>query len=237
MANFRMHLTAAAVGSGLLSTAFLGAEVVRPDEMILLSVVGTLGGILPDIDLDHSSPTRAMFTALALVLAFLVVFKYAGRYSILELWLIGGLVFGGVRYVGWRMFAGLTVHRGIFHSVVAALFFWFLTTTLGHYVFEFGRVLAWMVGLFVFVGYLLHLCLDEMCSVDFMNARLKRSFGTALKIIDYQNARTSVVMVVAMLVMYFMTPSSVPFTRVIFRGDIWQNIMHRFFPDGAWFAL
>jgi hypothetical protein len=237
MANFRTHIGVAAVGSGLLATMGLGAEIVRPQEVILLSVAGTLGGILPDIDLDHSSPTRVMFTALALVASFLAVFKYAGTYSILELWFIGGFTFGVVRYLGGRMFANLTVHRGIFHSVAAGLFFWFLSTALGYAVFDFNRMLSWMFGLFVFIGYVLHLCLDEMYSVDFMNTRVKRSFGTALKLIDYKNAWTSVLMVVAMLLMYFMTPSAASFRQAIFQDQVWHNIMQRFLPHGGWFTL
>jgi hypothetical protein len=178
-----------------------------------------------------------MFTALALVLAFLVVFKYAGAYSILEVWLLGCFTFGAVRYLGGRIFADLTVHRGIFHSVVAGLFFWFLTTTLGYAVFDFSRNLSWMLGLFVFIGYMLHLCLDEMYSVDFMNTRVKRSFGTALKLIDYRHAWTSILMVAAMLAMYFMTPSAASFRQTIFRHQVWHNIMQRFLPDGTWFRL
>ena len=118
MANFTTHLTVTAVGSGMLATTCLGAGIASPGDVIVLCLAGALGGILPDIDLDHSRPTKLMFTALAMVLAFCVVFHRTATYSILELWLLGGFVYCAIRYIGWRLFAELTVHRGIFHSVV-----------------------------------------------------------------------------------------------------------------------
>ena len=43
---------------------------------------------------------------------------------------------------------------------------------------------ALLVAIFVFVGALTHLILDECYSVDLANNRLKASFGSAIKIID-----------------------------------------------------
>ena len=85
MANFKTHLAVAAVGSGLLATVCLGAGMSDPQEVVTLSVVGTIGGLLPDVDLDHSNPTKLMFTALAIVFAFLVAFNRAAQCSIIEL--------------------------------------------------------------------------------------------------------------------------------------------------------
>ncbi len=237
MANFRTHLGVAAVGSGLLASMCLAAEVVSPQEVVLLSVVGTLGGILPDIDLDYSSPTKMMFTALGAVVAFLVMFRHAGRYSIIELWISWSFAYGVIRYLGWRLFADLTVHRGIFHSVAAALFFGFASTTLSYYLFDCSQLLSWVVGMFLFCGYIVHLGLDEIYSVDFMNTRLKRSFGTALKLVDYTNAKTSTMMGGAAVLMYLTTPSAAPFTQALFGSETYQHILQRFWPTGMWFAL
>lgn len=237
MANFRTHVGVAAMGSGLLATMCLGAEVVSPQEVVLLSVVGTLGGILPDLDLDHSNPTRMMFTVLGMLGAFLVMFGNAGRYSILESWLSWCFVFVLIRYFGWRLFADLTVHRGIFHTVAAALFFGFSAIALSYHLFDFSQILAWLVGVFVGFGYLVHLTLDELYSVDFMNTRIKRSFGTALKLIDYKNAKTSALMVGAAAAMYMLTPSAAPFMQVWLNHQTYQQILQRFWPEGMWFAL
>jgi hypothetical protein len=63
---------------------------------------------------------------------------------------------------------------------------------------------------------MIHLCLDEIYSVDLLNRRMKRSAGTALKIYDYKNYWTSVYMFALMLVVYLLTPSSKEFLDVIF---------------------
>ena len=237
MANFKTHLAVAAVGSGLLATVCLGAGMSSPEEVVTLSAVGTMGGLLPDIDLDHSSPTKLMFTALAIVFAFLVAFNRAAHYSIVELWLVWGLSYAAVRYLAWRMFSELTIHRGIFHSLVAALFFWFLATSLSYYLFDLSALFAWSVGFFIFFGYMLHLLLDELFSVDLLNSRLKSSFGTALKVADFNNARTSLMMTTAALLTFFATPSAQQFTAWVMNKQTYINIADRFLPEGMWFTL
>jgi len=237
MANFKTHLAVAAVGSGLLATLCLGAGMNDPQEVVTLSAVGTIGGLLPDIDLDHSSPAKLMFTALGIVFAFLIAFNRSASYSIVELWLIWGLSYGVIRYLAWRMFAELTIHRGIFHSLVAALFFCFLATSLSYSVFDLDALFAWSIGFFIFFGYILHLLLDELFSVDFLNTRLKSSFGMAFKIADFNNARTSLMMTAAALLAFFMTPRAQPFTAWITNKQTYLNIADRFLPETMWFSL
>ena len=41
---------------------------------------------------------------------------------------------------------------------------------------------AWLAGVFLTGGFLIHLALDELYSVDLLGARMKKSFGTALKL-------------------------------------------------------
>ncbi len=60
------------------------------------------------------------------------------------------------------------------------------TAVLSAYALGQGPITAWMAGLFVFIGFLIHLILDEIYAVDFSGARLKRSFGSALKLFDLQ---------------------------------------------------
>jgi len=237
MANFKTHLAVAAVGSGLLATVCLGAGMSDPQEVVTLSAVGTIGGLLPDVDLDHSSPSKLMFTALAIVFAFLVAFNRAAHYSIIELWLVWAVSYGAIRYLACRLFAQLTIHRGIFHSLVAAFFFCFLATSLSYSVFDLNALFAWSIGFFILFGYILHLLLDELFSVDFLNTRLKSSFGTAFKIADFNNARTSLMMTAASLLAFFMTPRAQPFTAWIMNKQTYLNIADRFLPETMWFSL
>ena len=72
---------------------------------------------------------------------------------------------------------------------------------------------SWAIGFFLFFGYTIHLVLDEVYSADLLNSRVKRSFGTALKLVDYGNIGTSSVMVAAMLAAYLMAPSVESYTE------------------------
>ena len=51
-----------------------------------------------------------------------------------------------VRHGVSRLFTLCTVHRGIFHSLLAALFFCLLTTTMAHHLFAMGAFAAWLTG-------------------------------------------------------------------------------------------
>ena len=235
MADFRTHMTVASLGSGLLSTVCLGAGVASPREVITLAVVGTIGGILPDIDSDHSSPIKILFTVLGFVGAFLVVFCHVEQYSILELWLLWVLVYLFLRYPVWLVFTRFTVHRGIFHSLAAGLFFGLFMTNLSYLVFACSPLLSWMIGSFICFGYTVHLLLDEIFSVDFMNTRIKRSFGTALKVIDYRNLTNSAVMIGSVYFLFLMAPDAGAFTDLFLNEEIYQNIYKRFWPSAGLF--
>ena len=64
MANFNTHLAVAAVGSGLCATVALAGHAAPQNYLLTLTLAGTIGGILPDIDLDKAIPSRILFSAL-----------------------------------------------------------------------------------------------------------------------------------------------------------------------------
>jgi hypothetical protein len=126
MANFAVHVGGAAISGAVFASLCGAAGLARPEQLPLLTLLATAGGILPDIDLNHARPTQIMFTALGLILAFLLVFHKAYVYSLVELWLLAAFAYASVRYLAWDLFNRFTAHRGIFHSLVAALFFCWL---------------------------------------------------------------------------------------------------------------
>jgi len=236
MANFKTHLAVAAACSGVMATGFLEAGVAAPRDVGLYFVMGTLGGILPDIDADHSVPGRMMFSFFALVIAFLTLFSRAGVFSIAELSILWAVTYVVVRYVIFLMFARLSVHRGVFHSLLAAAFFGLLTTSLAYHLFRLSTLGAWMSGLFVSVGYMIHLLLDEVCSVDLTGARVKRSFGTALKLIS-SNVKTTGLLVLATMLVFYTTPSADRFVRTVLNFDTYKSIKGQLLPKAGWFKL
>jgi hypothetical protein len=60
--------------------------------------------------------------------------------------------------------------------------------------------------LFVGVGYLVHLILDELYSVDLMGRRMKKSFGTALKPFSLKNFKESLLMLILICGLVYISP-------------------------------
>lgn len=208
MANFSTHITGAAAFSGLLSTMFLKAEYVSITDAFLLAFGGMVGGILPDIDLKYSHPSKIVFTTLAVLISMTWVFSSNAALSVVELWLFGLGLFLLIRYPLWALFHRFTVHRGSLHSVAAALMFAFCSVVLSHRFFSREPELAWLLGLFIFLGCLFHLVLDELYSVDFVGARIKRSFGSALKIVDFDRLIPSSLVIFVTLLAWIYTPAT-----------------------------
>lgn len=61
MANFKTHITGAAAASWVGAVGLHGLDVVPADQVMLLTLTGALGGILPDIDSDNSYPLSIIF--------------------------------------------------------------------------------------------------------------------------------------------------------------------------------
>jgi hypothetical protein len=232
MANFNTHITVAAAGAGLLSVLCLQVGLVDSREALILALMGTIGGILPDIDLQHAYPSRIMFALFGIIAAFLVIFSAKNNLSIVELWLIGLTTFATIRWPIWIIFHQYTNHRGSIHSIVAALLFTFLTVIFSHEIMGKSAFVAWLNGLLVFLGFILHLVLDELYSVDFMNGKIKRSFGTALKILETKNPQKATALVCLTLLVWALTPESAPFWDTLFSPETYKIIGARFLPKG-----
>ncbi len=141
-----------------------------------------IAGILPDADSDTGQTGREImgFAAAVTPLLLLDTLRHRGL-SHDALILAGGSAYILIRFGMGAILRRYTVHRGMWHSVpaalIAGLMVWYLcandTTNLR--VFKSAAVV---------LGYLTHLSLDELYSVQLYRGRirLKKSFGTALKI-------------------------------------------------------
>jgi hypothetical protein len=72
VANFRVHVSGAAITSGLLASSFLTTGLFTRTDVALLWLFGCLGGILPDIDSDNSTSLNSIFTGLGALCVNLV---------------------------------------------------------------------------------------------------------------------------------------------------------------------
>jgi len=204
-------------------------------DAFLLTLAGTTGGILPDIDLKYSHPSKILFSLLATLGAMLWVFSADYPLSTLELWVLGLGLYLLIRYPVWLAFHRLAVHRGSIHSVAAALLAAFLTAVLCAQVFGREPLIAWFAAGSMFGGFLLHLVLDEIYSVDFMGYRIKRSFGSALKIIDFRHITGTSLIIGLTLVVWFYTPSTAEFVKMLRQPATLDNLQHNFLP--AWLKI
>lgn len=235
MANFNMHISVATIASGLVATLCLQVGFVSTNDALLLTLMGTLGGILPDIDLSYSYPSRIIFSLLGLGGAFTVIFAKASQWSILELWLAGIVIFSLIRFPLWYVFHQHTRHRGMIHSIPTALLTLFTTTIFSYYLLEKSSFTSWMMGSMAFFGFIIHLILDELYSVDFMNRRIKRSFGTAFKLYDYKYHGQSLTIIALMYVAAAYTPSPERFINTFTNPNAYITIYDRLLPSGGWF--
>jgi membrane-bound metal-dependent hydrolase YbcI (DUF457 family) len=236
MANFPTHIAVGTVVSGALATVTVAADMVAPENIVAVTLAGVLGSVLPDIDLKDSRPARAMFAGLGVFFSFAVLFSLERKYSIAEmliLWL-GTLVF--VRYVGKEVFARFSYHRGIWHSILAMIFCAFLTAWVFRYLLGRDEQVSWLAAGFLALGFLTHLILDEIYSVDVMDTRIKASFGTALKLFDHRHIGHSTAMAVATVLVFLATPPTRAFMDNISSRSLWSGLHQRLLPQSQWFG-
>ena len=224
MANFNTHIsiaTAASMGAALVAA---NIHLIATADMPWLVFLGTLGGLLPDIDASNSRPVKLLFNVLALMGVAAALHAFKDGYAPYPLLLIVAGTYLFIRYVMFALFNALTVHRGVFHSVLAALFFALLMTCISYHFLHWDVLHAWLNGIFIAVGFIVHLLLDELYSVDLSNSRMKNSFGTALKLFSYNNMTASALLTICTMMLYWMAPSPVPLVKV-WKGTQWNNYL------------
>lgn len=181
MAGFRTHVTV----SGALGVVY-GGVAVQPlgfttETAILSAGLTAAGGMLPDLDSDSGVPIREMFGLAAVVLPLTLVPRLTHMHVSQE-GILATVLFGymAIRYGAARVFKRLTVHRGMFHSVPAMVIAG-LIVYLGYHSTDRRMRVLFAAG--VVLGFLSHLMLDELYSVDFRGLRVKlnKYAGTALK--------------------------------------------------------
>jgi hypothetical protein len=178
-----------------------------------------------------------MFAGLAIFFSFAVLFNAATQLSIAELWILWLGTLLAVRYGLHSIFHRISVHRGIWHSILAAVFCAIVTAIVFYHLLNKPAGVAWLAAAFMFLGYMTHLTLDEIYSVDVMDTRLKSSFGTALKLFDRRHFYSSVAMAAATFGAIVLSPPTRTFVDGLGSRDLWSGLEHRLLPTDKWFGL
>ena len=213
MANFNTHLAAATALSGIAATLCLRMDEFSNNDIIICFAAGVLGGILPDADSDKSTAIKIVFNVIALILCAGFVMGCSARYPVGEALFVTAAIYLGVRFGAAAALSNITVHRGLFHSLTAVALSSLITIWLAYHKFDYDALHAWVIGAFLGSGYLLHLILDECYSVDLVNNKIKRSFGSALKIGG--RARSTVFALAAVTALSFYSPTPAPFQAML----------------------
>jgi len=182
VAGFRTHLTfSTLLGAGYGGAAYALFEVPLP-TCVLAGGLCSVSGMLPDVDSHSGVPLRESLAFAAAVVPMMLVDRFAQLGLAPESMILAGAgVYLFVRFVIAAWLRRYTTHRGMFHSLPAAVI-------VGELAFLLScgddlQLRIYKAGA-VFLGYLSHLVLDELSSFQWRRGRLrlKRSFGSALKL-------------------------------------------------------
>lgn len=179
MADFKTHITGSTlvgIGAGALGYSY----GVPLESCLLATGLCSVAGILPDLDSDSGVPYRESVAFISAFIPLLLIqrFQHLG-WSRENIVLAAALIYIGVRFGVAEVFRRYTVHRGMWHSLPAAASVGLLTFLIAD---DQNLLLRGYWSGCAVAGFLTHLVLDEIYSVDFRGVRLKKSFGTALKL-------------------------------------------------------
>lgn len=181
MPGFREHI----IGSGIVGAAY-GATAwyvggLPPLTCGVAAALCTAAGMLPDLDSDAGDPLRESVGFVAAIVPIMLLPRASQMALSLEAIIVAGsAIYLAVRFgVAWLLNT-YSVHRGMLHSVPAALiagivvFLAFISQDPMHRYFMAGAAV---------LGYLMHLVLDEIWAVrqGLFGPKVKKAFGTAMK--------------------------------------------------------
>jgi hypothetical protein len=235
VANFQTHLIGASLVTGAAATMLAAASDVADETAVGCYTAGVVGGILPDIDLDTSTPLRIARRVVSTLATLLAVVRMAPRYSLVELAVLAVGVHTVIQ-VGFEVFQRFTTHRGLFHSLPAAAVTGAGTAAVTHHVFHLAAFEAWLHGLFITVGFVTHLVLDECYSVDVAGARLRRSFGSAVNLGEIRRPVPTLALYAALAGLVLIAPPADDALATLSDVDTYTELFARLLPDGELFA-
>lgn len=181
MGSYRQHVGLASfLGAGYAWSlyALAGLHWVFGTVAALLA---TVGGLLPDLDSKSGVGTRGLNRLFGVLTAF-AVWREAMLLDPplsfeLHVWAII-LAYALIRHSLCEVMSRVMVHRGMSHSVPTCLVWGCSTYLLYPSPYHVVRT---TMAVAVMLGFLSHLVLDEVCSVDLAGARVNKAFGSALK--------------------------------------------------------
>ena len=178
MADFKAHTSVGTLWGVLLGTVSLISGFCSLIGGIVILFLAATSSAAPDIDSDTGRPRELVLSFLGIAIPIVLLFNISDSTSSENILAATLISFFLVRYILGYLLAKFTVHRGLWHSVPAAVLCSEITYLL---FFDLPVKVRLLYALSVLGGFISHLLLDEMYSVKVLALDTKRSFGTALK--------------------------------------------------------
>jgi len=181
LAGFKTHISTSTMVGAAYGWWGVSDQGMSIESSLLAAGLCSVSGMLPDLDSDSGVPLRETSMFVAAIAPMLMIDRFRDMGLTHEAMALAAmLIYVAIRFVAVEFFKRYTVHRGMWHSIPAALVAGLMAYMVMPCPSEAIRVYK---SLAVFVGFMTHLILDEIWSLDFSRGRLrvKSSFGTALK--------------------------------------------------------
>ena len=178
MADFKAHTSVGTLWGLLLGTVSVISDFCSLIGGIVILFLAATSSAAPDIDSDTGRPRELVLSFLGIAIPIVLLFNISDSTSSENILAATLISFFLVRYILGYLLAKFTVHRGLWHSIPAAVLCSEITYLL---FFDLPVKVRLLYALSVLGGFISHLLLDELYSVKVLALDTKRSFGTALK--------------------------------------------------------
>jgi membrane-bound metal-dependent hydrolase YbcI (DUF457 family) len=181
VADFKTHISTSTVIGIAYGYWGVTSQSMSLETGILAGGLCSVSGMLPDLDSNGGIPLREISMFASAVVPIMMLNRFRDyNLSHESMALAAMLIYVIIRFGVCEFFKRYTVHRGMWHSLPAAASAGLMAFLVMPSHSNAERAYK-AVG--VVVGFLVHLILDEIWSVEFGVARfrMKKSFGTALK--------------------------------------------------------
>ena len=187
MADFKAHTSVGTLWGLLLGIVSVISDFCSLIGGIVILFLAATSSAAPDIDSDTGRPRELVLSFLGIAIPIVLLFNISDSTSSENILAATLISFFLVRYILGYLLAKFTVHRGLWHSIPAAVLCSEITYLL---FFDLPVKVRLLYALAVLGGFISHLLLDEMYSVKVLALDTKRSFGTALKFIGPSKLQT-----------------------------------------------
>lgn len=218
MASFAQHVNVAVVATGLCVVPLYSAGLVDISQAMVLLFFGIIGGVLPDIDLQHSKPVKIASSVLSIFIPLVAILTLLESLSIIRMLVTWFLAAAVLHFLIFDVLVRFTVHRGVIHSVPMGIVFGQLLSIGFFYFLGYSELFSLLCGCFLFLGFMVHLILDELVSLNAFGMTFKRSLGTALKLYEKKNLIGTALLYISIVVLFLSYPFNMDYFTDIIRS-------------------